>query len=107
MRWDRYTKIDGVMLGESAFGGGPALWVNRTQITNEIDVDSIEVRIGRKHIRARGLEPHRPSSDWCVLPAKHTTLLAELIELAAAQHRVDDPLPPPTGADMERRKRFH
>ena len=107
MNWSRYTKIDGVMVGESVFGGGPALWVNAKQITNEIDDDTIEVRIGRKHIRARGLVPHRPASDWCVLPAKHTALLAELIELAASQHRVDAPKPPPTGADLERRKRFH
>ena len=107
MRLDRYTKIDGVMLGESAFGGGPALWVNRKQITNQIDDDTMEVRIGRKHIKQRALEPHTTTSDWCVVPAKHTKQLAELIELAASQHRVDDPLPPPTGADMERRKRFH
>jgi hypothetical protein len=105
--WTRYTKIDGVMLGESAFGGGPALWVNAKQITNEIDDGTIEVRIGRKHIKERGLTPHRPTSDWCVLPPKHTKQLTELIELAASQHRVDDPKPPPTGADMERRKRFH
>lgn len=107
MRLDRYTTIDGVMLGESAFGGGPALWVNAKQITNEIDDDTIEVRIGRNHIRARGLEPHTKTSDWCVLPARHTTLLAELIELAASQHRIENPKPPPAGADLERRKRFH
>ena len=50
---------------------------------------------------------HRPTSDWCVLPAKHTTALVEPVELAASQHRVDDPKPPPTGADLARRKRFH
>jgi hypothetical protein len=68
------------------------------------------VRVGRKHIRERGLEPHTKTSDWCTLPAKHTALLAELVELAAAQHRAADgatPKPPPTGADMARRKRFH
>jgi len=107
VKYDRYLKLDGVMLGESVFGGGPALWVNAKQITNEIDDDTIEVRIGRKHIRTRGLTPHRPTSDWCVLPAKHTKLLADMIELAASQHRVPNPEPPPTGADMARRKRFH
>jgi hypothetical protein len=34
-------------------------------------------------------------------------MLGELIELAASQHRVANPTSPPTGADMERRKRFH
>jgi hypothetical protein len=107
VNWSRYTKVDGVMLGESAFGGGPALWVNAKQITNEIDADTVEVRVGRKHMKPNGLMPHTKTSDWCVVPAKHTKQLAELIELAASQHRVDAPLPPPTGADMERRKRFH
>jgi hypothetical protein len=95
------------MLGESAFGGGPALWVNRKQITNDIDDDTVEVRVGRSNIKRLGLTPHTKTSDWCTLPAKHTTQLTELIELAASQHRVDNPLPPPDGADMERRKRFH
>jgi hypothetical protein len=107
----RYTKMDGVLLGESAFGGGPALWVDAKQITNQIDDDTIEVRIGRKNITARKSDPRihlrTRSSDWCELEAKHTTLLAELIELAASQHRVDDPKPPPAGADLARRKRFH
>lgn len=111
LRMDRYTKHDGVMLGESAFGGGSALWVNAKQITNQIDDDTIEVRIGRKNITARKRDPRihlrTKSSDWCELEAKHTKLLAELIELAASQHRVANPQPPPTGADMERRKRFH
>ena len=106
MRLDRYTKIDGVMLGESAFVDGPALWVNAKEIAHAHG-DEVDVRIGRKHVRARGVEPHTKTSDWCVLPAKHTKQLAELIELAASQHRVDAPKPPPTGADMERRKRFH
>ena len=99
------------MLGESAFGGGPALWVNAKQIVNLIDEDTIEVRIGRKNVTARKSDPRihlrGKSSDWCELEATHTKLLAELIELAASQHRVENPKPPPTGADMERRKRFH
>jgi hypothetical protein len=107
VRWDRYTKIDGVQLGESAFGDGPALWVNAKQITNDIDADTVEVRVGRKHMKPNGLTPHTKTSDWCVLPAKHTAQLAALIELAASQHRVPNPKPPPSGADMERRRRFH
>jgi len=106
MRLDRYTSIDGVMLGESAFVDGPALWVDAKEIAHAHD-DEVDVRVGRKHIRAQGLTPHRPSSDWCVLPSKHTEQLAELIELAASQHRVDVPKPPPTGAELARRKRFH
>lgn len=106
MQLQRYTKIDGVMLGESVFVDGPALWVNAKEVAHAHDRE-VDVRIGRKHIRARGLAPRRPSSDWCVLPAKHTALLAELIELAASQHRVDNPKAPPTDADLERRKSFH
>jgi hypothetical protein len=109
VKLDRYTTIDGVLVGESAFGGGPALWANGKQITNEIDADTIEVRVGRKHIRSLGLVPHTKTSDWCTLPAKHTKQLATLIELAASQHRSSDGsvVPPPTGADLERRRRFH
>ena len=109
MKLDRYTKVEGVLVGESAFGGGPALWANGKQITNQIDDDTMEVRVGRKHIRSLGLEGHTKTSDWCVVQAKHTKRLAELIELAASQHRSSDGsvVPPPTGADMERRKRFH
>jgi hypothetical protein len=100
--------------------GDPAYWVNAKQMANPVSDDALALRITRKVVSA-----HRPrlkaddrvelrgSSDWVGVTVRTTAdvaLAVELAELAAAQYRPTDGSPcqpPPVGADLERRRRFH
>jgi hypothetical protein len=113
--------IDGVVEGPSTFSDGDAFWVNGTQIAHLHDDDMIELRLTRQvwaEHRARLKSEARvrrrsPSSDWIdVRFAQRADVgfVTELAELAAATHRPADgspSKPPPTGAALERRRRFH
>lgn len=107
--------IDGVVVGESAFMPGPGWWVNGKEIVHVDSPGVLGVRAGRSEIRRRSREDdrvvvRRPSSDWCNVAVSHRALVLELVEVAASQHRAPagtTPKPPPTGADLERRRRFH
>jgi hypothetical protein len=112
---DAIESIDGVVRGESAFMPGPAWWVNGTEIAHLDGPGVVGVRAGRSEIRRRHREDERiglrsASSDWCEIHAEHGDLVLALVEVAAAQHRAPrgtTPKPPPTGSDLERRRRFH
>ena len=106
--------------GESSWGDGPALWVNAKQVANFTRDGTIELRLTRPVIRAAkarlAAEPQailRGSSDWLGLRVDSERDFALVLELAReipplylpADGTV--PKPPPTGAAMERRKRFH
>jgi len=118
--WRALRTIDGFAEGSSIFSNDDAdraYFVNGTQVASMHD--GLELRLTRKVIsehRARLKEnPHvdlrRSGSDWIVLdPAAPVELALELAELAAAAHRPPPGVtakPPPTGADLERRRRFH
>jgi hypothetical protein len=107
---DELADIDGVVLSPSAFGDADALWVNGKEIAHLDDASTIDIRVGRKEIRARALPARSKSSDWCEVPTSDVSLVRELVEVAAAQHRAaagTTPKAPPAGADLERRRRFH
>jgi hypothetical protein len=112
---DAIDEIDGVLRGESAFMPGRAWWVNGKEIAHLDGLEVIDVRAGRSEIRRRRRDDERigqrtPSSDWCEVQLEHRDLVLELVEVAAAQHRAPKgttPKPPPTGSDLERRRRFH
>ena len=121
--WKALAAVEDFELGENIFGDedDPAYWVNATQVANLVGEDGLALRLTRKVISA-----HRPrlkadervdllrsGGDWIGLtitkPAD-TALALELAELAAAAHRPADGSPckpPPMGADLARRKRFH
>ena len=107
MTLDELADIEGVVLSGSGFADVDALWCNGKEIAHLDDDATIDVRIGRANIRARGLPSRSRSSDWCEVPTADVALVRELVELAASQHRSDTMVPPPTGADLERRRRFH
>ena len=119
MRLDELTDIDGVVVSPSGLGDADALWVNGKEIAHLDDVvpassgaraATIDIRVGRKEIRARALPSRSKSSDWCEVSTADVSLVRELVEVAAAQHRAapgTTPKAPPTGADLERRRRFH
>jgi hypothetical protein len=104
---DELSDIDGVVLSPSGFADVDALWVNGKEIAHLDDAHTIDIRVGRKHISARKLPARSKGSEWCEVPTNDIALVRELIELAASQHRAAQPKAPPTGADLERRRRFH
>ena len=100
--------------------GTPAYWVNGKQTANVVGDDHLAVRLTRKVISAHRARfkaddriELRGSSDWVgvrVTAPADAALAVELVELAAAVYRPTDGSPckpPPSGADLERRRRFH
>ena len=89
-------------------------------MVNPVADDELAVRLSRKVIgqhRARLRDDERVtlrgSSDWIglrVAAPADVAIAVELAELAAAQYRPTDGSPckpPPEGADLARRRRFH
>ena len=118
--WLELLGFAGMEEGESAFGGGPALWINAKQAVNFTSEQSIELRLTRSVIRRHkpGLASNprvtfRSSSDWLGLHFESEADFPLILELASELPSLylppdgTAPKPPPTGADMERRKRFH
>ena len=121
--WKAIGALDGVELGLNVWGedeDDPAYWVNAKQMANLAGEDELAVRLTRKVIsreRARLKADERVelrgSSDWIgvtVRKPSDVALAVELAALAADQYRPADGVPskpPPTGADLERRRRFH
>ncbi len=104
------------------FRHGPALWVNGKEILHPDAPGRFDVRLTRRVIRelkdrlvADERVRLRPSasSDWLeveVRCADDEMFLRELAELTVAAHRPSPEatsLPPPTGAALARRRRFH
>jgi hypothetical protein len=96
------------------------LWINAKQAVNFLDEHGIELRLTRAVIRARKAElaadPRvtiRGSSDWLGVrfesEADFEFILYLARELPPLCLPADGsiPKPPPAGAAMERRKRFH
>ena len=117
--WLKLLEIPGMEEGESAWGDGPALWVNARQVANFTNDGTIELRLTRLVIR-RLKSSHaqderlifRGSSDWLGITANEADfpLIVELAAELPSLYLPPDgtaPKPPPTGAAMARRKRFH
>jgi Family of unknown function (DUF5519) len=114
-------RIDGVLEADSAFKSGTAFWVNGREIAHFEGPDGIDLRLTRAQISARRADlkadPRvtlRPgSSDWLTVrfaSASDEEFVCELAEAAAAAHRPVNgsaAKPPPAGADLARRRRFH
>ncbi len=121
--WRSLCEIDGVEEGSSVFtdDDAPALWVDGKQIAHFVAPDALEVRLTKRNISAERaalkadprVSLRRNASDWLTVRFARATDLVfvhELVVRAAAAHRpaADRPLrPPPAGADLARRRRFH
>jgi len=118
--WMRLLEIPGMEEAESTWGDGPGLWVNAKQVATFDREDLLELRLTRPQISARRADLKLDScvvlkagSDWLRVRWQEpgaADLAVELARLAADAHLPPDgtaPKPPPTGAAMERRKRFH
>ena len=117
----RLRGLEGVVESPSAFGAGEAFWCNGTEIAHFDSADVVDLRLTRSVIgelrpvlRADvRVQLRKSSSDWIevrFLSNDDIAFVVELAERAAAAHRAgtgETPRPPPVGADLERRRRFH
>ena len=113
--------IPGVVESPGVFGDADAFWINGTQIAHWRDPYTLELRLTKKLISERRKELkqdtrvilRKGSSDWLMLhfDGRDDVIFAARLAIAAADaHRPAPgvPLkPPPTGGDLERRRKFH
>jgi hypothetical protein len=117
----RFRKIEGVVESASAFQPGTAYWVHGKEVAHFDDDQVVDIRLTRHAVRDRRAELRADprvtlrgsGSDWIEVTFRTLADLEFVVlvfEAAVAAHR---PLPgvtlspPPTDADLERRRRFH
>jgi hypothetical protein len=113
--------IPGVVESPGVFYDADAFWINGTQIAHWRDPWTLELRLTKRVISERRAELkqdprvtwRRGASDWIMLhfDSRDDVIFAARLAIAAADaHRPPEgePLrPPPTGPELERRRRFH
>lgn len=118
---DALTELDGVVDSPSMFKDDLAYWVNGKEIAHFEAEDFIEIRLTRAVIRERRgelkvdprVDLRHSGSDWILVrfsSPQDLPFVVDLVEQAAAAHRPPPgvtPNSPPTGPDLERRRRFH
>jgi hypothetical protein len=116
---DRCAGLDNAVVGEGAFGPGPAVWVGKREIAHFDNEITVDVRLTKSVIRARRSELAadervrlRPgSSDWLEVgitsEADVDFALLLVRDAVAANFPTAPPGVPPAGAELERRRRFH
>jgi hypothetical protein len=117
----RLRRVEGLVESPSAFGAENAFWCNGTEIAHFDSADVVDLRLTRSVISelrpvlredAR-VELRKSSSDWIEVRIRSDDDIAfavELAERAAVAHRArggETAKPPPVGADLGRRRRFH
>jgi hypothetical protein len=114
-------QIPGVLEAASAFKDGQGFWVNGKEIAHFESEHAIDLRLTRQQIRDlradlradSRVQLRASSSDWLTVEfsaLEDEELVCQLAEIAAAAHRAvpgTTPAPPPTGQDLQRRRRFH
>ena len=122
--WKQLRTVDGFVEGPSVFDDSDqdrAFYVNGTQVVNlrgpgvlELRVTKAVIRAERARLKADPRVELRPStSDWLrinVSKARDASLVLDLARRAAEAHlppRGTTVRPPPDGADLARRRRFH
>ena len=118
---DRLAAVDGVIVSESMFGARDAYWVNGKEIAHFETDGVIEVRLTKAVIRERRtalkadarVELRPSGADWITVRFVDETDAAFVVELVTSAAKSHQPpagtaaKPPPTGADLRRRQRFH
>ena len=113
--------ISGVVESDSMFKDDLAYWVNGKEIAHFESDSVIEIRLTRSVISTNRFDLRsdqrvdlpRSGSDWIEVlftTSQDRDFVLELVELAAAAHRAPPsvtPAQPPTGTELERRRRFH
>ncbi len=113
--------ITGVLEGESAFAEGAGFWLNGKQVAHFPEPGVLALRLTRGVIRAERTRLKKDervvlrsnSSDWLAVhfgSEADIGFVLGLAELSAAAHRSPDGSvgpPPPSGAELARRRHFH
>jgi hypothetical protein len=109
------------MLSPGTYYEEDAFWVNGKEVAHFHGEDAIELRLTKREIRVRRAELRADprvdlranASDWLTIrigSMRDVPFVLELAEVAAAAHRPAPGIPsqpPPVGAALERRRRFH
>lgn len=113
--------LDGVVESPSMFKDDLGYWVHGKEIAHFEGDDLIQIRLTREFIRRHREELRSDprvdlrysGSDWIAVVfslSDDRVFVVELVEEAADAHRPppgETPKPPPTGPELERRRRFH
>jgi hypothetical protein len=121
--WRTLSRLDDADVGSSVFSdddAAPALWVDGVQIAHFRAADVVEVRLTKAGIRADRarlaadprVELRKNPSDWLRVRFAQPADIAFVRELVSAAIEAHAPTgraarPPPSGAELARRKRFH
>jgi hypothetical protein len=116
---ERCRSIEGATVGEGVFAEGPAVWVGRREVAH-IDADgAVDIRLTKQQIRRRRAELEAdtrislraPSSDWLEVrvatDADIDFALTLIADAVVANLPSAPPGSPPTGSELDRRRRFH
>lgn len=111
--------VDDVTIAEGAFRAGPALWVGSREIAHFDQDTTLDLRLTKSSIRSQrqalendprvALRKHQ--SDWIALsiePDNDVKWARAMVAAAVGANRATAPSgPPPEGAELARRRRFH
>lgn len=110
---------EGAAVGEGAFAPGPAIWVGQREVAHFDSERTLDVRLTKSVIRRRRDELksearaslRASASDWVAITIESDEDLVwatgVVLDAVAANLHTATPGLPPTGADLERRRRFH
>jgi len=111
--------LDGVVVNEGACSPGPAIWVGRRDVAHFDGDDKLDVRLTKQLISERRTELRsdvrvalRPgSSDWIditIANESDRSFAEGIVHLAIEANRSTAAMgPPPTGAELDQRRRLH
>jgi hypothetical protein len=111
--------LDGVVVTDGAFSPGPAIWVGRREAAHFDGAQTLDVRLTKRLVWQRRAElrsDHRialrpGSSDWVevTIGGEADRSIAEgLVGDAIEANRSTAPAgAPPSGPELDRRRRFH
>lgn len=115
----RCAEVNDAALGDSTFGHGEALFVGKREIAHLDGPTTVDIRLTRAGIRERRdelredprVDLRRGQSDWLeftVRTADDADAALALLTAAVEANRPTAPAGlPPTGSELERRRRFH
>ena len=115
----RLANSTGAVVSEGSFEPGLALWIGKREVLHFTDPDVVDIRLTRAIIRERRAalrEDERVvlragASDWLqvrIATKRDEAFVAALANEAVEANRASTkPGPPPEGAELERRRRFH
>jgi len=111
--------LDGVVVNEGAFSPGPAIWVGRREAAHFDGDDKLDVRLTKQLISERRAELRsdvrvalRPGCsdriDITIANDSDCAFAEGIVHLTIEANRSTATTgPPPTGAELDQRRRFH